>query len=41
MAAKTDQADKADKAGRALIEAMALHPKQPDARPLSRVARIS
>jgi acyl-CoA synthetase (AMP-forming)/AMP-acid ligase II len=38
MAAKTDQADKG---GRALIEAMALHPKQPDARPLSRVARIS
>jgi long-chain acyl-CoA synthetase len=41
MAAKSDKADKADKAGRTLIEAMASQPKQPDARPLSRVARIS
>jgi long-chain acyl-CoA synthetase len=41
MAAKTDKTDKADKAGRALIEAMALQPKHPDARPPSRVARIS
>ena len=38
IAAKTDQADKA---GPALIEAMALQPKQPDARLPSRVARIS
>jgi long-chain acyl-CoA synthetase len=40
IAAKTDKADKGDKAGRTLIEAMASQPKQPDARPLSRVARI-
>jgi long-chain acyl-CoA synthetase len=41
IAAKSDKApDKGDKAGRALIEAMALQPKQPDARPLSRAARI-
>jgi long-chain acyl-CoA synthetase len=41
IAAKSDKADKGDKAGRKPIEAMALQPKQPDARPLSRVARIS
>lgn len=41
MAAKTEKTDKPEKAGRAPIEAMALQPKRPDARPLSRVARIS
>ena len=39
MAARTDMAQKADKAGCALIGAMALQPKQSDERPARRVAR--